>query len=131
MPCLLAMKLSALLNEGLADKVTVALSSIEPEMLARAADYLYLSETRSTYTIENEIPDNNRAAKFRRLLESAGEPGALSEEQLCQWQNQIGNPLSAEYQYRSMSAPASCSPSIGASTDGQLDRLADATEHFH
>lgn len=95
-------KLTTLLNEGLADKVKAALSTIEPEMLSRAVDYLYLSETRSTYNIENEIPDNNRAAKFRRLLESAGEPGALSEEQLCQWQNQIVSPLVAEHQYRSV-----------------------------
>lgn len=93
-------KLVALLDEGLAEKVKLAMSSIEPELLARAADYLYLSETRSTYNIENEIPDNHRAARFRRLLESAGEPGALHEEQLCNWQNQIVSALAAEYQYR-------------------------------
>lgn len=94
-------KLQALLNAGLAGKVTDALKAIEPEMLARAVDYLYLSETRSTYNIENEIPDNNRAAKFRRLLKQAGEPGLLTEEQLCQWQSQIVSPLSAEYEFRS------------------------------
>lgn len=76
------------------------MSSIEPELLARAADYLYLSETRSTYDIENEIPDSNRAGRFRKLLESAGEPGTLNEEQLCNWQNQIVSAIAAEYQYR-------------------------------
>jgi hypothetical protein len=90
-----------LLAAGLAGKVTDAFSAIEPEMLARAVDYLYLSETRSTYNIEDEIPDNNRAAKFRRLLEQAGESGSLTEEQLCQWQSQIVSPLSAEYEFRS------------------------------
>ena len=93
-------KLKELLEEGLAEKVKLAMSSIEPEMLARAVDYLYLSETRSTYTIENEIPDNNRAGRFRKLLESAGEPGALDEEQLCNWQNQIVSALATEFQYR-------------------------------
>lgn len=93
-------KLMALLEEGLAEKVKLAMSSIEPELLARAADYLYLSETRSTYNIENEIPDNNRAGRFRKLLESAGEPGALTQEQMCNWQNQIVSALTAEYQYR-------------------------------
>jgi hypothetical protein len=73
---------------------------IEPEMLSRAVDYLYLSETRSTYTIEDEVPDNNRAARFRRLLEQAGEPGLLTEEQLCQWQSQIVSALSAEFEFR-------------------------------
>jgi hypothetical protein len=94
-------KLQTLLAAGLAGKVTDAFSAIEPEMLARAVDYLYLSETRSTYNIEDEIPDNNRAAKFRRLLEQAGESGSLTEEQLCQWQSQIVSPLSAEYEFRS------------------------------
>lgn len=95
-------KLQTLLAAGLANKVTEAFKSIEPEMLSRAVDYLYLSETRSTYDIEHEIPDNNRAAKFRRLLEHAGEPGPLTEEQLCQWQSQIVNALSAEYEFRSL-----------------------------
>lgn len=94
-------KLQAILDAGLASKVTDALGAIEPEMRARAVDYLYLSETRSTYSIEDEIPDNNRAAKFRRLLEQAGAPGLLTEEQLCQWQSQIVSPLSTEYEFRS------------------------------
>lgn len=93
-------KLQALLDAGLAGKVTDAFRGIEPEMLSRAVDYLYLSETRSTYNIEDEVPDNNRAARFRRLLEQAGEPGLLTEEQLCQWQSQIVSSLSAEYQFR-------------------------------
>lgn len=93
-------KLEHWLAAGLADKVGEAIRTIEPEMLARAVDYLYLSETRSTYSIEDEIPDNNRAAKFRHLLEQAGEPGQLTEELLGEWQSQIMNPFSAEYQYR-------------------------------
>lgn len=92
--------LQALLAENLRGKVARAMDAIEPEMLSRAVDYLYLSETRSTYGIEDEVPDNNRAAKFRHLLEVAGEPGELSEAQLCEWQNLIVMPLSAEYSYR-------------------------------
>ncbi|HSV83577.1 MAG TPA: Fic family protein [Ramlibacter sp.] len=92
--------LQALLAEDLRAKVAQAMDAIEPEMLGRAADYLYLSETRSTYGIEDEVPDNNRAAKFRHLLELAGEAGELGEEQLCEWQNFIVTPLSAESSYR-------------------------------
>lgn len=92
--------LKALLAEDLRAKVAEAMDAIEPEMLSRAVDYLYLSETRSTYSIEDEIPDSNRAAKFRRLLEAAGATGDLTEEQLCEWQNLIVTPLSAEYSYR-------------------------------
>jgi len=93
-------RLQALLAAGLAGKVTDAFMHIEPEMLSRAVDYLYLSETRSTYTIEDEVPDNNRSARFRRLLEQAGEPGLLTEEQLCQWQSQIVSALSTEFEFR-------------------------------
>ncbi len=92
--------LRSLLADDLQSKVAQAMQSIDPEVLQRAVDYLYLSETRSTYSIEDEIPDNNRAAKFRLLLESAGTPVALSCEQLCEWQNLIVNPLAAEHGYR-------------------------------
>ncbi|MCP5265145.1 MAG: Fic family protein [Burkholderiaceae bacterium] len=93
-------RLDSLLAADLAAKVTTALQSIEPEVLARAVDYLYLSETRSTYSIEDEMPDHSRAVKFRRLLELAGEPGLLTEDQLCQWQNQVVDRRSAEASYR-------------------------------
>jgi hypothetical protein len=94
-------RLNALLAENLSGKVAQAMALIEPEVLARAVDYLYLAETRSTYGIEHEVPDNQRAARFRRLLEAAGVPGELTEEQLTEWQHQIVNPLSAEGGYRS------------------------------
>ncbi len=93
-------QLRALLDEDLSLKVAHAVQAIEPEVLHRAVDYLYLSETRSTYGIEDEVPDNNRAAKFRNLLETAGAPGGLTEEQLCEWQKLIVNPVSAETTYR-------------------------------
>lgn len=93
--------LQALLAEDLRSKIAHAMAAIAPEMLSRAADYLYLSETRSTYSIEDEVPDSNRAAKFRHLLEAAGTPGELTEAQLCGWQNLIVNPMSAEHSFRS------------------------------
>jgi hypothetical protein len=92
--------LTRLLNLDLRAKVSQAIAQIEPEVLTRAVDYLYLSETRSTFSIEKEIPDNQRAAKFRQLLELAGTPGALTEEQLCHWQNQIISGYFAETSFR-------------------------------
>lgn len=93
-------KLERCLAAGLASKLGETFRTIEPEMLARAVDYLYLSETRSTYGIEDEIADNSRAAKFRHLLEQAGEPGPLTEDQLGEWHSQIMSPRAAEYRYR-------------------------------
>lgn len=88
------------LTKGLAGKVGDILRAIEPETLARAVNYLYLAETRSTYGIEDEVPDNDRAARFRHLLEQAGEPGVLTEEQLSEWQSQIISARAAEFHYR-------------------------------
>lgn len=93
-------KLESLLAEDLGEKVRSAIQVIEPELLQRAVDYLYLSETRSTYGIEDEIPDNQRQARFRQLLESAGGPQPLDEDQFVQWQNQIVSAMSAEASYR-------------------------------
>ena len=75
--------LNGLLAEDMAGRIVTALGNLDSEKLARAVDCLFLSETRSTYSIENEIPDNNRAASFRRLLEQAGEPVRLTEMQLA------------------------------------------------
>lgn len=93
-------KLDALLAEDLGAKVQAAIQVIEPELLQRAVDYLYLSETRSTYGIEDEIPDNQRQARFRQLLESAGAAQPLDEDQFVQWQNQIVSAMGAEASYR-------------------------------
>jgi hypothetical protein len=95
-------RLEALTRENLAGKVSAAINAIEPEMLFRAVDYLYLSETRSTYTIEDEVADNQRQARFRHLLELAGEPGRLTEDQICEWQSQIVSALSAEAHFRTV-----------------------------
>lgn len=92
--------LKILLDQDLRAKVAKAVSAINPELLMRAIDYLYLSETRSTFSIENEIPDNMRAERFRRLLESAGASGPLSEELLCEWQNSIMSHYAAEMSFR-------------------------------
>lgn len=93
-------RLQALLGASLKDKVKDAIAALDPELLARAVDYLYLAETRSTYSIEKEVPSAQRAEKFRRLLESAGEPGRLTEDQLCHWQNSIISVYVAEASYR-------------------------------
>ena len=92
--------LKVLWGKNLREKVTKAIAALDPEVLARAIDYLYLAETRSTYSIEKEVPSAQRAEKFRRLLESAGEPGRLTEEQLCNWQNSIISAYVAEASYR-------------------------------
>lgn len=92
--------IKALLAKNLRESVTQAMAGLDPEVLSRAIDYLYLSETRSTFSIEKEVPNATRAEKFRRLLEQAGEPGPLTEELLCNWQNSIISSRFAEASFR-------------------------------
>lgn len=93
-------RLEAFIAADLPGMIAAAINRLEPEVLARAVDYLYLAETRSTYSIEKELPDNQRVARFRRLLEFAGAAVSLDEEQFCDWQNEIISTIRAEYSYR-------------------------------
>jgi hypothetical protein len=91
----------ALLGEGLKAQVGQILAKYPPDLLRRAAQYLYLKETRSTYEVERERPSANRTQRFLDLLKTAptGEP--LTQESFVRAQNSILEPRFHEYAYRS------------------------------
>ncbi|HEY4658828.1 MAG TPA: cell filamentation protein Fic, partial [Gemmatimonadaceae bacterium] len=77
------------------------LARYDAPLLARAANYLYLKETQSSYAIEREKPPPDRAARFAALLKSAADDDeALSEPLLVALQNAILDPRFHEFQYR-------------------------------
>ena len=45
------------------------LSRYDPDLLRRAAAYLYLKETHSSFEVEREIPSSSRAQRFADLLD--------------------------------------------------------------
>ena len=92
--------LHAWIEKDLGARIAQVLASLEPELLARAVNYLYLSETRSSFAIEKDVPDSQRAERFRRLLERAGEDLPLEEQTFVEWQNVIVPRLRAESSYR-------------------------------
>jgi len=92
--------LRAWIEKDLGARIAQVLASLEPELLARAVDYLYLAETRSSFAIEKDVPDSQRAERFRRLLERAGEDMPLEEQTFVEWQNVIVPRLRAEASYR-------------------------------
>ena len=47
------------------------IEAIPPELYARALQYLYTKETKSSYAIERETPDQKRAQKFADALREA------------------------------------------------------------
>jgi Fic/DOC family len=92
--------LRAWIEKDLGANVAQLLASLEPALLERAVNYLYLAETRSSFAIENDIPDSQRAERFRRLLERAGEDVPLEEETFVEWQYVIVPRLRAEASFR-------------------------------
>ncbi len=93
--------LKAFFASDLKARVGAIVAAIEPELLDRAVSYLYLAESRSSFAIEKEIPGPERQARFRKLLERAGAPGPLTQEELVAWQNEvIAAPLLKEHGFR-------------------------------
>ena len=92
--------LRACIEKDLGARIAQVLASLEPELLERAVNYLYLAETRSSFAIEKEVPDSQRAERFRRLLELAGEDMPLEEQTFVEWQNVIVPRPRAEFSYR-------------------------------
>ncbi len=68
---------------------------------ARAVRYLYLSETRSSFAIENETPSAQKEERFVQLLRRVGEKTAVTEEWLVDLQNAaVRDGYSQEASYR-------------------------------
>ena len=92
--------LEAFIGKNLKGGITAALADMDAEALARAVDYLYLAETKSSYGIERETPTPERMRRFRLLLEVAGEEVALDEDCFVGWQNEIMEPRRREAGFR-------------------------------
>jgi hypothetical protein len=88
--------LAAALAAPLAEELTGLMHDFPPALLMRASDYLYLKETRSTYSLEREaMPRVDRAQRFVALLRQAGEgslAALLSEAELTHRQHWIVDP---------------------------------------
>ncbi len=73
----------------------------DPVLYERAVNYLYLSETRSSYAIERETPSSDKQERFVQLLRRVGETTAVSEEWLVSLQNAVVRDVySQEASYR-------------------------------
>jgi hypothetical protein len=82
------------LNEWASDPQNAAL-------LDRVMSWAYLSETRDSYAIENEVPSPDKEQAFLQAMAHLRDKTPLSEEYLVQLQNTvISNPIKAEVQFR-------------------------------
>lgn len=94
-------KIKAALENNVLDRVRDYLSEIGKANADRALQWAYLSETESSYAIEGETADMSKSERFVRLLQHAHDGAELTEEYLCNLQNQvISNPYDMAFSYR-------------------------------
>lgn len=84
--------LTAWVAKQLDQRVRQVVAEIPPEIFRRALDYLYKKETRSSYAIERETPDQERAARFVEMLQRAEKGDFLNKPALVQLQQAIVDP---------------------------------------
>ncbi len=71
------------------------------ELLDRVMAWAYLSETRDSYAIENEVPSPDKEQAFLQAMAHLRDKTPLSEAYLVELQNTvISNPIKAEAQFR-------------------------------
>lgn len=75
--------------ERLEEQGKKLMAEIPPEIYQRALDYLYVKETKSSYAIEREQPDQKRASKFVEALKRASASNALDQTALIALQKTI------------------------------------------
>jgi hypothetical protein len=93
--------LQAMVDKNLKQSTADKLARYDPTLLSRAAAFLYLKETHSSFEVEREKPSASRAKRFADLLRQAENGLALSEERLVELQNAVVDPRFAEFAYRS------------------------------
>ncbi len=84
----------------LAAAVSQLVQRYSEEVIHRAVNYLYTRETRSSFEIENERPDDKRTERYMALLREAPQIADLNERELVRIQNETVDPRFAEGSFR-------------------------------
>ena len=82
-------KLKQFQRQDFAQRVGVMTAKLDPALLERAAGYLYLNETKSSYALEGERPSADREARFVEVLARAGEASVIDKAGLVELQRRI------------------------------------------
>lgn len=93
--------LKTALNKDLKQRALQVLANYDQDLLRRAAAYLFLKETQSSFEVEREKPSPQKAQRFADLLRQADTREAISEERLVELQQAIIDPRFHEFTWRS------------------------------
>jgi hypothetical protein len=92
--------LEGMIKKGLQARTAATLAKYDPQLVKRAAMYLYLKETHSSFEVEHVKPTASRAQRFADLLKEAETGTPLSEDRFVQLQNAVVDPRWMEASYR-------------------------------
>jgi hypothetical protein len=93
-------ELSVCERKRLNERSRKIIDSIPPEIYDRAIQYLYTRETKSSYAIERETPDQKRSARFAIALREAASRDYLQKGALVGLQHAIVDPRFANDGWR-------------------------------
>ena len=92
--------LESMLNKNLKQRTQETLAKYDTALLQRAASFLYLKETQSSFDIEHERPSPDRARRFADLLRAAEAGAPLSEDRFLELQNAVVDARFREASFR-------------------------------
>lgn len=87
-------------NLALDEKANKLIESYDPNIVARAAQYLFTKETISSYKIERETPSKKREERYVDLLSTAHSISELTKDRLIKLQQSTVEKRFANYDYR-------------------------------
>ncbi len=89
-------------GEGLIGEAQAIVDSCDPRILARAVNYLYTKETKSSFAIEGEVASADRAERFVAALSQADSFDPTRADALIHLQNMIVDARYAAKGWREM-----------------------------
>jgi hypothetical protein len=92
--------LQSMSGRDLAAQAARKLAGYDKQLLMRAAGYLYLKETHSSFEVERERPSASRAQRFANLLQGAEAGHTLSMDRFVDLQNAVVEPRFQEASWR-------------------------------
>ena len=95
-------KLRAAVATGLDREARALTATAEPSVLARAVNYLYTKETRSSFALEGETPDARRAQRFVTALRAAPSFDPADKAALIRLHAAIVDPRYSENDWRTV-----------------------------
>lgn len=93
-------KIKSLLNSNLQQDLERTQGAYSPDLWERANEWFLLDETKSSFNIEKESPNESKARRFYKILHEAGSGPALDDDLLIGVQNAVVEKRMSEAYYR-------------------------------